>query len=215
MKLKTLLCGIVAATFGIAAALPLQAQTAGKEFTEINPVQPTDNQAKIEVLEFFSYGCIHCYKLHPHAKKWAAGAPKDVEFKRVPVTFDRPQMVPMAKLFYTLEATGDMARLDDLVFRAVHDEGVALATDKAVLEWVGKQGVDLKKFTDTYNSFGIQSKVQRAAQLTKAYRVAGTPQVYVNGRYAVRNEGMSGYDQIMTVTGQLVDKVRAEKGKKK
>lgn len=215
MKLKTLLCGIAAATLGLAAALPLQAQTLGKEYVEMNPPQPTDNQAKIEIVEFFSYGCIHCYRLHPFAKKWAASAAKDVEFKRVPVTFDRPQMEPMAKLFYTLEATGDMARLDDLVFKAVHDENVNMATDKAVLDWVAKQGVDVKKFTDTYNSFGVKSKVQRAAQLTKAYRVAGTPQVYVNGRYAIRNEGMSGYDQIMVVAGQLADKVRAEKGKRK
>jgi protein dithiol oxidoreductase (disulfide-forming) len=215
MKLKTLLGGIVAASLGLAAALPLQAQTLGKEYLELNPPQATDNQAKIEVVEFFSYGCIHCYRLHPHIKKWAAGAAKDVDFKRIPVTFDRPAMVPMAKLFYTLEATGDMARLDDLVFKAVHDENVNMATDKAVLEWVAKQGVDVKKFTDTYNSFGIQSKVQRASQLTKAFRVAGTPAVYVNGRYAIRNEGMSGYDQIMVVAGQLVDKTRAEKGKKK
>ena len=213
MKLKTLLCGIVAA--GLAAALPLQAQTLGKDYVELNPPQATDNQAKIEVLEFFSYTCIHCFRLHPFIKKWAAGLPKDVEFKRVPVTFDRAAMVPTAKLFYTLEATGDMARLDDLAFKAQHEENVSLTSDKAVLDWVAKQGVDMKKFTETYNSFGVQSKVQRAVQLTHAYRVAGTPAVYVNGRYAVRNEGMSGYDQIPVVTGQLVDKVRAENGKKK
>lgn len=215
MKLKTLLCGIVAASLGLAAALPLQAQTLGKEYVELNPPQPSDNPAKIEVVEFFSYTCIHCFKLHPFIKKWAAGAPKDVEFKRIPVTFDRAAMVPTAKLFYALEATGDLARLDDLVFKAQHEENVSLSSDKAVLDWVGKQGVDMKKFTDTYNSFGVQSKVQRAVQLTRAYHVAGTPAVYVNGHYLVRNEGMTGYEQIPQVAGQLADKVRAEKGKKK
>lgn len=201
---------------GASFALTAQAQVLGQEYTQLQSpqAQETQDKSKIEVLEFFSYGCIHCFRLHPFTKEWAAKAPKDIEFKRVPVTFDRPQMVPMAKLFYTLEATGDLARLDDKVFQAVHDQGVGMATDQQVLDWVAKQGVDMKKFTDTYKSFGIQSKVTRATQLTKAYQVKGTPQVYVAGRYAVRNEGMRDYAQIMTVAGQLADKVRAEKVKK-
>lgn len=214
MKLSSFRKALVGLTLGASLALTAHAQTLGQEYTLVQPPQAPETQDKVEVLEFFSYGCIHCFRLHPFTKDWAANASKDVVFKRVPVTFDRPQMVPMAKLFYTLEATGDLARLDDKVFAAVHDQGVGMATDQQVLDWVAKQGVDMKKFTDTYKSFGIQSKVTRAAQLTKAYQVKGTPQVYVAGRYAVRNEGMRDYGQIMTVAGQLVDKARAEKGKK-
>lgn len=207
--------GALALIFGALVVLPAQAQTAGKEYAPVDPPQATENANKVEILEFFSYGCIHCFRLHPFVKKWAAGAAKDIDFKRVPVTFDRPQMKPMAKLFYTLEATGDMARLDDEVFKAVHDENVNLSTDKAVLEWVAKKGVDVKKFTDTYNSFGVQTKVARADQMAKSYRVQGTPAVYVDGRFVVRNEGVSGYDQIMVIADQLADKARADKGRKK
>ena len=211
-KLSGLLLGALLATSSLLTSMTATAQpVAGKEYLLIEPALPTESQGKIEVLEFFSYGCIHCYRLHPFAKKWAAAAPSDVVFKRIPVTFDRPQMRPMAKLFYTLEATGDMSRLDDAVFAAVHDQNITLATDKAVLDWVSGKGVDMKKFTETYNSFGINSKVARGEQLTKAYKVQGTPQVYVNGRFALRNEGIQGYEDIFKVTGDLVSKARATK----
>ncbi|HET6718906.1 MAG TPA: thiol:disulfide interchange protein DsbA/DsbL [Rhodocyclaceae bacterium] len=188
-----------------------QAQTVGKEYTLVQPAVSTDSPGKIEVLEFFSYGCIHCYKLHPYAKQWSAKLPADVVFKRVPVTFDRPQMRPMAKLFYALEATGDLARLDDAVFAAVHDQRVNLMTDEAVTKWVGEQGVDAKKFADAYKSFGVLNKVSRAEQLTKSYRVSGTPQVYVDGRFAVRGEGVQGYADIFPVTDKLVAMARSSK----
>lgn len=196
---------LAATAFSISTA---QAQTVGREYTLIEPAIATDSPGKIEVLEFFSYGCIHCYKLHPFAKQWAAKAPADVVFKRIPVTFDRPQMRPMAKLFYALEVTGDLARLDDAVFAAVHDQKVGLATDEAVIRWATAQGIDGKKFTEAYNSFGVQNKVARGEQLTKTYRVQGTPQVYVDGRFAVRNEGIQSYGDIFTITDKLIGQAR-------
>ena len=217
MQVRSFIKGLAALVVGAAIALPSLAQTqltAGKEYFKVEPPQATENPAKVEVLEFFSYGCIHCFRLHPFIKKWAASAGKEVEFKRVHITFDRPQMRPMAKLFYALEATGDMAKLDDAVFKAVHEQNVNLATDKSVLDWVGKQGVDMKKFTEAYNSFGVQSKVARAEQMTKAYKVEGTPQVYVDGKYGVNNKEMANYEQIPVVTGELVKKALAEKSKK-
>jgi protein dithiol oxidoreductase (disulfide-forming) len=214
-KLLKFLAGAVLAAGALVAGLPAQAEqpALGKEYTLVEPPQATEAPGKIEVLEFFSYGCIHCYRLHPFAKKFAASLPSDVVFKRIHVTFDRPQMRPMAKLFYALEATGDLARLDDEAFAAVHDKGVNLMTDKAVLEWVGTKGVDMKKFTDTFNSFGINSKVSRGEQLAKAYKVSGTPQIYVNGRYAVRNEGVQSYDEIIKITNGLIEMSRAPKSR--
>ena len=214
MQGRGFISGLFALVFSTLVALPAQAElTAGKEYFPTDPPLVGESAGKIEVVEFFSYGCIHCFRLHPFIKKWAAGAAKDVEFKRVPVTFDRPQMKPMAKLFYALEATGDMAKLDDSVFKAVHEENVNMATDKSVLEWIAKQPVDVKKFTEAFNSFGVQSKVARAEQMTKTYRVQGTPQIFVDGRFGIRNEGMAGYEQIPVVTAELVSKARSEKKK--
>lgn len=208
MRFKKMLTAALAALTMFAATAG--AQTEGREYTRLDPAKPTLTQGKIEVLEFFSFACIHCYRLHGVAKAWAAKAPADVAFVRVPVTFDRANMVPLAKLFYALETSGDLDRLDTAVFQAYHDQEIVLATDQAVLDWVAKQGLDMAKFTSIYNSFGVQSKVKRAEQLTKTYNPRGTPAVYVAGRYAVRNDGVSSYDQIMQVAGQLVDKARAD-----
>lgn len=211
-NLRNLVIGAIIGLSGLSVISPALAQPAeGKEYTLVNPPQPTESDNKIEVLEFFSYGCIHCYRLHPYVKKWAANLPNDVVFKRVPITFGRAAMQPMAKLYYTLEATGDLARLDDAVFAAVHDEKIGLVTDAAVLDWAESKGVNISKFTQTYNSFGVNSKVSRGDQLAKNYQVQGTPAVYVNGRYAVRNEGIAGYESIMQVTDSLINLSRSTK----
>ena len=132
----------------LAFALPAGAQSPSG-YIELSPPQATDAQDKIEVLEFFSYACIHCSNVHPAAKQWAAKLPADVVFKRIPVVFD-PRQEPTARLFYALEATGDLARLDDAVFAAIHVQKLHMMTDKAVLDWVAGQGVDIKKFEAAY-----------------------------------------------------------------
>lgn len=194
-------------------AVNATAQVAGKDYTPLDPPKPTVTQGKIEILEFFSFGCIHCYRLHTAAKEWAKTLPADVEFVRIPVTFKRAQMEPLAKLFYTLEITGEIDRLDTAVFQAYHDQNVTLTSDDAVLAWVAKQGVDMKKFTDTYKSFGVGSKVKNGDMLSEKYGIRGTPAVYVAGRYGIRNEGMSSYEQILGTAEQLAAKVRAEQPK--
>lgn len=204
--LQALVFAVSAMTVGVAGA-----QVAGKEYSMLDPAQPSESPGKIEVLEFFSYGCIHCYKLHPFAKQWAAKAPADVVFKRIPVTFKRPQLRPLAKMFYALESTGDLARLDDAIFAAYHDQKVQLATDEQVSKWVASQGVDAKRFSDAFNSFGVQNKVARAEQLTDVYRVAGTPQVYVDGRYMVINEGRQSYGEIFQIADKLIGLARQPK----
>jgi thiol:disulfide interchange protein DsbA len=108
----------------LAVILPVRAELAvGRDYLPIIPAQITDTPAKIEVIEFFSYGCPHCSEFHPIVGKWAAALPSDVTFKRVPVTFGRPQWASLARLFYALEATGDLARLDNAVFDALHKGG--------------------------------------------------------------------------------------------
>ena len=118
----------------LTVAMPALAQTAGKDYTPITPAQPTDDAAKIEVLEFFSYGCPHCSDFHPLISAWAAKQPGDVVFKRVPVSFGRAAWANAAKLYYTLEATGDLAKLDGDVFKAIHSERVNLFDEKTILE---------------------------------------------------------------------------------
>ena len=196
----------------LTVAMPALAQTAGKDYTPITPVQPTDDAAKIEVLEFFSYGCPHCSDFHPLISAWAAKQPGDVVFKRVPVSFGRAAWANAAKLYYTLEATGDLAKLDGDVFKAIHNDRTNLFDEKAILEWVTKKGVDPKKFSETFNSFGVMSKVKRGDQLAQSYKISGVPAVAVDGKYLV---GGQSFGEVLGTADKLIAKARSEKPGKK
>ncbi|MBS1159493.1 MAG: thiol:disulfide interchange protein DsbA/DsbL [Proteobacteria bacterium] len=203
----------VAAAFvlGSALAMPALAQTAGKDYTPINPPQPTDEPAKIEVTEFFSYGCPHCSDFNPLLAAWAAKQSADVVIKRVPVSFNS-YFAMIAPLFYTLEATGDLARLDAVAFRTIHGEGNRLADAQSRSAWAVKNGIDGKKFDDTYRSFGVASKVRRADQMTQAYKIQGVPALAIDGKYVV---GGRDFNEALAIADKLVAKVRAEKFGKK
>ncbi len=196
----------------LTVAMPALAQTAGKDYTPITPAQPTDDAAKIEVLEFFSYGCPHCSDFHPLISAWAAKQPGDVVFKRVPVSFGRAAWANAAKLYYTLEATGDLAKLDGDVFKAIHNDRTNLFDEKAILEWVTKKGVDPKKFSETFNSFGVMSKVKRGDQLAQSYKISGVPAVAVDGKYLV---GGQSFGEVLGTADKLIAKARSEKPGKK
>ena len=203
---------IFALATALTVATPTLAQTAGKDYTLITPAQPTDDAAKIEVLEFFSYGCPHCSDFHPLISAWAAKQPGDVVFKRVPVSFGRAAWANLAKLFYTLEATGDLARLEGDVFKAIHNDRANLFDEKSMTEWVAKKGVDPKKFSETFNSFGVMSKVKRADQLAQAYKISGVPAIAVDGKYLV---GGQSFGDVLATTDKLIAKARSEKPGKK
>jgi len=187
------------------------AQAAGKDYTLISPPQATDEPAKIEVLEFFSYGCPHCNDFNPLLTAWVAKQSGDVVVKRVPVSFNS-YFAMIAPLYYTLEATGDLARLDATVFRTIHSEGNRLADAQSRAAWAAKNGIDAKKFDDTYRSFSVASKVRRADQITQAYKVPGVPALAIDGKYLI--EGHE-FNETLAIAERLVAKVRAEKFGKK
>jgi len=186
----------------------------GRDYVPIVPAQMADNPAKIEVIEFFSYGCPHCSEFHPTVSRWSAALPGDVAFKRVPVSFARPQWASLARLFYALEATGDLARIDSVVFDALHKKGDKLYDDKSIIDWVSAQGIDAKKFTDAYNSFGVVSKAKRADQMAQAYKIQGVPAMAVDGRYLVTGKEVKGHAELLALTDQVISMARADRKKK-
>jgi len=191
---------------------PVLAQVAGKDYIALSPVQLTDDAGKVEVVEFFSSGCSHCSEFNPLITAWAAKLPADVNFKRIPITFGRPAWANIAKLYYTLEITGDLAKLDEQVFKAIHNDRTNLFEEKTVLEWVAKKGVDSKKFADTFNSFSVASMVKRGDQLAQGYKIQGVPAMGVDGKYLV---GDMGHNEKLAVTNKLIAKARSEKPGKK
>lgn len=205
---------------GLAAALVLgssaahaQQLTQGRDYAPISPAQPGDNPAKIEIVEFFSYGCPHCKDFHPLVSKWAAALPADVSFKRVPVSFGRAQWFNLSRLYYAAEAIGELGRLDDAAFIALHDKNVKLYDDATINKFAVQQGVDGRKFADAYNSFGVKSKAQRGDQMAQAYKIQGVPAMAVDGRYLVLNEGLKSYEDLLARTDALIARARAERKK--
>ena len=141
--LRQLLIGMTVLMFaGLAQAQPV----AGVEYRELQAVQPTDAADKIEVLEFFWYGCPHCYNFEPVLTPWVKKQAKDVQFRRVPAIFN-DEWEQGARAYYTLEAIGEGERLHKPLFDAVHTGAkLRVANEAALTEWLAKQGVDTKKF---------------------------------------------------------------------
>ena len=183
----------------------------GTEYLATPQVMPTDNPAKIEVTELFWYGCPHCYRLEPTLEAWVKKLPKYVEFKRVP-GIARPEWVPMAKAYYTLEALGLTEKLHNALFDAIHKQKVLNPTDEAsAINWITKQsGLDHKKVEDTFRSFSVTTKVSRAYQVFQTSGATGVPSLIVEGRYLTSSTLAGGNDEALKVTDYLIEKVRAE-----
>lgn len=213
--MKKHLTGWLAAIALALLSFAAQAQLAvGRDYALIDPAQPTDTPAKIEVVEFFSYACPHCADLNPQLVKWAAKLPGDVVLKRVPVGFNNPFYQLMARFYYTLEAIGESKRLEAAVFTAIHEKGLKLIDDKSLMDWVTAQGVDAKTFSDAYRSFGVMSKIKRADQLAQASKIRGVPALVVDGRYLVVGQDIKSHADMLALTDKIIDKRRAERNKK-
>jgi thiol:disulfide interchange protein DsbA len=212
-RLLALLCATFVTLFSFSGASFAADLQAGREFKPISPPLATPKD-KIEVVEFFSYGCNHCSDFHPTISKWAANLPKDVSFRRIPVSFGRAEWARLSKIYYSLEATGDLAKLDTAVFLAIHEQRVPFKTDEAVFSWVASKGADAKKFAEAFNGFSMASKVQRADQDATAAKISGVPSLAVDGKYLVNNEAASSYDDLLRITDAVIAKARQErKGK--
>lgn len=178
------------------AALPLainrvaQAQQRARlsyEYLMIDP-QPVP-PAGIEVVEFFWYGCPYCYQLQAPLEGWLKTKPADVSLRRIPAIF-RESWVPHARLYYTLEALGELPRLHQIVYRSMHEERMNLNSAEATAEWARQNGVDAARLLAIYNSVDIDRKVDDSRRFTRSYAIKGTPSLIVDGRF-LTSSGMS------------------------
>ena len=206
--------GLAGLALALAAGAAGAASQAGREYKVLAAPQPTESGAKIEVLEFFWYGCPHCFDLEPFLRKWTPKLPKDVDFRRIPA-IPTERWASNARTFYTLEALGELERLHGEVFDAVHIDRVNLNDEKIQLDWMAKKGVDRKKFGEAWSSFTVQSKLKRAAQLNQAYEVTGVPTLVVDGKYTTSVSMAGSPEQLMKTLDELIVKARAERAKKK
>lgn len=195
-----------------AAALPVRA--ADPEWLPVVPPQATDSPGKIEVLEFFSYGCNHCREFNPMVTAWAARQSKDVVFKKAPVSFGRAAWENLGRLYFALEATGQLERLDNAVFEAIHARKINLFTEDAALGWVRSQGVDAARLKDAWSGFSTETRMSRAEQLSRNYKVDSVPLLVIGGRYKVIGRAGMGYEGKLAVADELIARMRKETGKR-
>lgn len=186
--------------------------TEGTDYELIKQQTPPPKPAagKAEVMEFFSYGCPHCAAMHPHISEWAKSAPANVNFIRVPVAFNRPQWGTLSRTYYTLQNLGELKRLDDAVFAAIHEEGRPMWTEENVTEWAVSKGIDGAKFKAEFNSKRVSDAVMKAEQLTRNMLIDGVPKIIVGQRYKVLAQNAKNWEEYWGLINRLADKAAKE-----
>jgi len=192
----------------------------GSNYELLEQPQPTESGKKIEVIEFFWYACPHCNHMQPSLAAWLKRKPADVEFRRIPAVL-QDSWLQLARTYYTLEAMGLVDKLHHAVFAAIHEQHAFdpryLQRDpKPLFDWMASKGVDRQKFVDTYNSFAVTSRTNRATDLTRNYDVPYTPVLVVDGRYRIspsmkgnsNPNGNTDYDRFFQNLDQLIAQVR-------
>lgn len=154
----------------------------GRHYVEVSPHQPTKDSKQVEVLEFFAYSCSHCSAFEPALEAWLKKLPRDVLFRRIPVTF-REDFVIHQQLYFALEAIGLVEQLHVKVFQAFHAERKRLITHADIAFFAAKNGADGKRLVETMSSFGVAGKVKQATALAGGYNIEGTPSLGVNGKW--------------------------------
>lgn len=154
----------------------------GRDYRVLDRPQPTASGNKVEVVEFFYYGCPHCSNLQGPLETWLKRKPADVEFKRQPVVFD-DAWLPLTRAYYALEAMKLTDKLHQQVFVAIHGQNLRLNNTNALFDWVAAKGVERQKFADTYNSFAVSARATGAKEITRKFDISGTPAIVVDGRY--------------------------------
>ena len=187
-----------------AASIQAAEYTAGVEY-KVLPEQPTDSGDKIEVLEFFWYGCPHCYTFEPYINAWKKSKPANVEFSRVPAIF-RPDWEVQARAYYAMSNMGVIESMHEKIFAAIHKDKKRLEKKEQLTDFIVKNGVDRAKFEAEYNSFSVDSMVRKAKKLQTAYKIEGVPSIAVNGKYLTSGSMSGSYQNMVNILDYLVKK---------
>ena len=210
--MRSLRFALIAAT--LAASTAFASPTApvnGADYITLAQPQPTQATGKkVEVIEFFAYHCPACNMLEPSLNQWIKKQGDNIVMRRVHLPFQGPAD-PEAHLFLTLEAMGKLEEYHPRVFQAVHVQRQRLMKDDAIIEWAAKNGLDRAKFMETWNSFGVTSKLRRLQTLSSNYKVTGTPTIIIDGKYVVspsqvgEANKINGIEPTMQATMQVMD----------
>jgi thiol:disulfide interchange protein DsbA len=199
------------AAFGATSSGPAAAQ-GGQPVEGTHYVRLTQPLAvpagKIEVVEFFWYGCPHCHAFEPALDAWSKNLPPDIAFRRAPVVFREEPFVAHQKIFYALEAMGLVPTMHRKVFYAIHGERQKLDKPAEIAAFMQKNGVDSAKFLEAFNSFGVQTKARQAAKLAADYKIDGVPAIGIGGKYFTSGALAGSTEASLVVADHLIARVR-------
>jgi len=187
--------------------------TAGKEYAVLDPAQPVAAGDRIEVIEFFYYGCPYCYDALPHILKWKPTLPPEVQYRMVPVV-GAEHGASLARTYYTLEKM-DMLKLHHHVFDSLFMDNLTLSDEKEMFNWAERNHMDRQKFIEIYKSPETEAKVAKAREMTTAYGIVRTPSFVVDGKYLTTSTQAGGLDKLLPTVDQLIAKARNERAARK
>ena len=205
--------GVGSAALALAAPAQAQAQAPagpveGTHYVRIGQPLPSPSGGKIEVIEFFWYGCPHCSSFEPMLDAWSKGLAADVAFRRVPVAFRDEPFAAHQRIFYALEAMGQVDAMHRKVFYAIHNDRARLDKPADIAAFMGKNGIDAAKFLEVFNSFSVQTKSRQAKQLADSYKIDGVPALGVQGRFYTSGTLAGSNDKALAVVDFLVQRLR-------
>ncbi|MGQ5524632.1 thiol:disulfide interchange protein DsbA/DsbL [Chitinimonas sp. PSY-7] len=211
MRIAKLFTRLIVTGLALAALTGHAEPRAGVDFDYMPKAMPVETPGKIEVIEFFWFGCPHCFHLEPKVTAWEKTLPKDVVLRREHVMWDgRSDMAGHAKVFNALKAIKQLNALTPAVFNAIQRDRVELRDDKTLFEWVTKQGVNRAQFEAAYKGFGAQAQLARATQLTRDYGIDGVPTFIINGKYKTSPSKTDGDEErFFKIVNELIAKERS------
>jgi len=202
----------LAALLAVASCAQVAPPAAGRDYQILEPARPTA-RARIEVIEFFSYGCDVCYEAQPHIARWLQGAGLDVVLRRIPAVSNE-SWAPWARTYYALESLGELERLHQKLFDAQHRDGRQLDQEENLLAWLAANGVDPMRFKAARNSADRRRSIESSQRMGGMHRVRAVPTLVIAGRYATSAHLAGGVKEMLAVARHLVERVREERAAK-
>lgn len=180
----------------------------GQQYVKLSqPLPVSVPPGKIEVIEFFWYGCPHCAAFEPELDAWARAQPDYVVFSRVPVAFRAEPFTTHQRIFYALEALGQLDAMHRKVFYAIHNERLALDKPAEITAFMTKNGIDATKFMEAFGSFTTQTRIKRARVLVDGYKIDGVPAIGVQGRFYTSGTMARGNGKALSVADFLIQRL--------
>jgi thiol:disulfide interchange protein DsbA len=177
-----------------------------KRIAEPQRLEPGDD---VEVLELFWHGCPHCYQLEPDIKRWLETKPEGVSFRRLPAAASS-RWIPHAKAYFAAEQLGELNKLHEPLFKALHEQKRPIFTDDQLIAFAAEQGIDEAAFREAYQSFPVDMKVRQSADLVRRYQLSGVPAIVVNGTYMTGVTEAGGREQLFELVDFLVAKEQSK-----